>query len=47
MLHSVTNSVKFFPCGWVPNTFENMVALNTAVDLKSLHSFGELAYATC
>ena len=32
------HTVQFFPCGWVPNTFENMVALNTAVDLKSLHS---------
>ena len=32
------HAVQFFPCGWVPNTFENMVALNTAVDLKSLHS---------
>ena len=33
-----SHAVQFFPCGWVPNTFENMVALNTAVDLKSLHS---------
>ena len=33
-----SHAVKFFPCGWVPNTFENMVALNTAIDLQSLHS---------
>ena len=33
-----SHAVQFFPCGWVPNTFENMVALNTAVDLQSHHS---------
>ena len=33
-----SHAVQFFPCGWVPNTFKNTVALNTAVDLKSLHS---------
>ena len=33
-----SHAVQFFPCGWVPNTFKNMVALNTAVDLQSLHS---------
>ena len=33
-----SHAVQFFPCGWVPNTFENMVASNTAVDLESLHS---------
>ena len=32
------HAVQFFPCSWVPNTFEHLVALNTAVDLKSLHS---------
>ena len=36
-----SHAVHFFPCGWVPNTFENMVASNTAI-----LNFGELAYAT-
>ena len=32
---SFSHAVQFFPCGWVPNNFENMVASNTAVDLKN------------
>ena len=36
-----SHAVHFFPCGWVPNTFENMVASNTAI-----LNFSELAYAT-
>jgi len=44
-----SHAVQFLPYGWVPNTFENMVALNTAVACRppkvSILNFGELAFA--
>ena len=36
-----SHAVQFLPCGWVPNTFENMVALNTAVACRGI-KFGEM-----
>ena len=41
-----SHTVQFFPCGWVLNTFENMVASNTVFKFPfSIHTLSELAYA--